>query len=155
MEIKNLNGDVIYKDDSASLRETILNAYRAGADLTGAYLPGADLRGADLTRADLTGAKYADFEIKIAPLSIENLRYNVLIFDNHMKVGCHLHTHVAWAKFTTREIAAMNGADGAKWWRTWKRPLLEMCNVHAAQARKAKVKKVPALEKNARPQHAH
>ena len=74
MEIKNLNGDVIYKDDSASLRETILNAYKSGADLTGADLTGADLTGADLTGAYLTGAylggkKYADLKIKIAPLS--------------------------------------------------------------------------------------
>jgi len=61
-----------------------------------------------------------------------------------MKVSCQLHTHVAWAKFTTREIAGMDGLDGAKWWRTWKKPLLEICNVHAAQALKVKAKKVVA-----------
>ena len=119
MKIKNLNGDVIYKDDNPSLGETILNAYRAGANLTGAYF---------------RGAKYADFEIKTAPLTIDNLRYHVLIFDEHMKIGCQLHTHMEWAKFTTQEIEYMAGVNGAKLWKIWKKPLLEMCKAHATQA---------------------
>lgn len=48
IEIKNINGEVIYTHDGTSLGDAHLN----GANLTGAILDGADLY-----RANLTGAK--------------------------------------------------------------------------------------------------
>ena len=67
MQIKHrYTGDVLFNHFSDSLREAILAAVKAGADLRGAdlsdadlsdaYLSGADLRGADLRGADLSGA---------------------------------------------------------------------------------------------------
>jgi len=101
-----------------------------GADLTGADLTGAYLTGADLTGADLTGAKYADFEINKTPVLISNLKYEIIIFDNHMKIGCELHTHSQWSKFTQKEIIEKDGKEALKWWKIWKEPLLLMCKKH-------------------------
>ena len=112
-------------------------AYLRGADLRGAYLRGADLRGADLRGADLrdvylrcadlSGAKYADFEINKTPILISNLKYEIIIFDNHLKIGCELHTHSQWSKFTQKKIIEMGGKDALQWWKQWKEPILQMC----------------------------
>ena len=47
------SGEILFEDSSDSLKETLENAVRSGADLTGANLRGADLRGANLTEANL------------------------------------------------------------------------------------------------------
>ena len=128
------------KDNTLTL--TVIQACRRGADLIGAdlrgaYLRGADLRGADLRGADLrdvylrcadlSGAKYADFEINKTPILISNLKYEIIIFDNHLKIGCELHTHSQWSKFTQKKIIEMGGKDALKWWKQWKEPILQMC----------------------------
>jgi len=100
-----------------------------GADLRDAYLRGADLRDAYLRGADLRGAKYADFEINKTPILISNLKYEIIIFDNHLKLGCELHTHSQWSKFTQKKIIEMDGKDALKWWKQWKEPLLQMCKI--------------------------
>ena len=51
-----------YEKENNTIKDTLIEAVKKGADLTGAYLTGADLTGADLTGAylkgaDLTGAK--------------------------------------------------------------------------------------------------
>ncbi|HNQ42524.1 MAG TPA: pentapeptide repeat-containing protein [Saprospiraceae bacterium] len=48
MKIKNRKGDVIYEDDSITIKESVENAVKSNADLSGACLSGADLTGADL-----------------------------------------------------------------------------------------------------------
>jgi len=61
MEIKNIYGDVIYSDESRTIKETVENAVKKCANLNGAYLrdaylDGAYLRGANLRGANLNGA---------------------------------------------------------------------------------------------------
>ena len=67
MEIRNKNDDVVFKDDGATVKETVETAVKEGVSLEGAdlyvaELDGANLRGADLTNADLSGAnlRYAN-----------------------------------------------------------------------------------------------
>ena len=45
-----------YEKENNTIKDTLIEAVKKGADLTGADLTGADLTGADLTGADLTGA---------------------------------------------------------------------------------------------------
>ena len=58
IEIKKISGDVIfaYEKESNTIKDTVMEAIKNGADLTGANLKGADLTGADLIGEDLTGA---------------------------------------------------------------------------------------------------
>ena len=58
IEIKSVFGKVLfeYEKENNTIKDTIIEAVKRGADLGGADLGGADLRGADLRGADLGGA---------------------------------------------------------------------------------------------------
>ena len=123
----------------------LTGAYLTRANLTGANLAGADLAGADLTRANLTGADLAganlagailtgadlagakwrdDITIQKAPLQVWGLTYPVTILDQHMQIGCELHSLADWEAFDDRRIAAMDGAASSRFWRDHKTALL-------------------------------
>ena len=53
---KKITHEIIFEDDSNTMKDCVINAILSGADLRGAYLRGADLRGAYLGGADLRGA---------------------------------------------------------------------------------------------------
>lgn len=92
MEIKNLQGKVLFRNDSPSIKETIEDAIRKGislsyADLSGAYLRNANLslaclRNADLKDACLSGADFSNADLRDANLSYANLRGANLIHAN-------------------------------------------------------------------------
>jgi hypothetical protein len=70
-----VTGTVLYRSDTATvMRDAVVEAVTANAnlrcaDLRGAYLSGADLRGADLYGADLSGADLRGADIYGADLS--------------------------------------------------------------------------------------
>jgi uncharacterized protein YjbI with pentapeptide repeats len=71
IQIKSILGKLIFefeKEDN-SVKRTLIEAVKSGADLTGAYLTGADLTGADLTGADLTGADLRGADLTGADLT--------------------------------------------------------------------------------------
>ena len=51
MEIRNTSGELIFSDDSLSIKKTVINAISIMADLSGANLSGANLSGANLSGA--------------------------------------------------------------------------------------------------------
>ena len=53
---KKITNEIIFEDDSNTMKDCVINAISNGADLRGAYLRGADLGGADLRGAYLRGA---------------------------------------------------------------------------------------------------
>jgi hypothetical protein len=57
IEVKTWGGSVLfaYEKEDNTIKDTLVEAVKTGADLTGADLTGADLTGADLTGADLRG----------------------------------------------------------------------------------------------------
>ena len=99
------SGDVIYTaelpDDTQSgmaVRAALEQATRAGANLCGANLrdanlSGADLRGANLSGADLRGADINGETITRVPVQVANLRWDVLITEGYLRIGCQRHTH--------------------------------------------------------------
>ena len=58
IEIKSIFGNTLfeYSKENNTIKDTLIEAIKRGADLRGAYLVGADLRGAYLVGADLRGA---------------------------------------------------------------------------------------------------
>ena len=58
IEIKSIIGDVLFEfaKENNTIKDTLKEAVKRGADLGGAYLRGAYLGGADLGGADLGGA---------------------------------------------------------------------------------------------------
>ncbi len=119
IEIKNLDGEVIFTSDAESLRKA--NLY--GADLTGANLYGADLTGADLTGADLYEANLSGARGIIA---LFGMKWDVLISYKIMKIGCQTHTHDEWKSFSDEYISNMND-DALEFWSENKDVLFAMC----------------------------
>jgi len=118
----------------ADLRGAYLGgAYLRGAYLGGAYLGGADLRGADLRGADLRGEK-----LKLTPISILNLTWDILITDNYLKICCQRHQHTEWAKFSDEEIANME-SRASEFWNENKTWLLALCSVHHEKSEKVEL----------------
>ena len=58
-----------YEKENNTIKDTLIEAVKKGADLRGAYLRGADLRGADLRSADLSGADLRGADLSGADLS--------------------------------------------------------------------------------------
>jgi len=50
----------------------------------------------------------------------------VLIFDEHMKIGCELHSFKEWKKFTDEEIDKMH-KKALAFWNKNKKHLLNIC----------------------------
>ena len=73
MEIRNISGELIFSDDSLSIRKTVINAILKGANLSEANLSGANLRGANLSEANLSGANLSGANLREANLSEANL----------------------------------------------------------------------------------
>ena len=65
---------IIFENEKETLRETLIDALKEGADLSRAYLRGADLRGVDLRGAYLEGADLSGAYLRGANLSGAILR---------------------------------------------------------------------------------
>ena len=76
IEIKTMWGDIIFthEKENNTVKDTLQEAVKSGADLRGADLRGADLRGADLRGADLGGADLGGADLCGANLYGADLR---------------------------------------------------------------------------------
>ena len=118
----------------ADLRGAYLSgANLSSADLSSADLSGAYLRGADLRGADLRGAYLRDEKIAIAPISILNLYWDVLISESYLVIGCQRHTHAEWKEFTDDDIAGM-ASNASSFWAANKSWLLAACKSHRKES---------------------
>ncbi len=114
--------------DGANLAgANLAGASLARAGLVWANLDGANLAGANLDRANLDGAKFGDgVKAERGIRQVLGLRWPVTIFDNHMRIGCQLHSLADWATFTKRDIVEMDGTDALLFWRRHKAMLLAL-----------------------------
>ena len=97
-----------------------------GADLRGADLRGANLRGADRTGANLRDAKYGDdIPLTRIPIILCGLKWDVMVLDDHLQIGCELHTFDEWENFTDKQIAIMEGG-ALRWWKIHKAAIMAM-----------------------------
>ncbi len=120
-------------------RANLSRAYLSGANLSGANLSGANLSRADLSRADLSGASFdGGVTAEQGVLQLLGLRWDVIIFDAHMRIGCQMHPLSDWASFDDRRIAEMDGADALRFWRQHKSALLTLAHRGNAPAAIAK-----------------
>ena len=127
------------------LRHALEKATRARANLDGANLDGANLAqanlaGASLARANLAwanldGAKFGDGVTAARGIrQVLGLKWPVTIFDNHMRIGCQLHSLADWATVTNRDVAKMSGRDAILFWRRHKAMLLALAGHNEAAA---------------------
>jgi len=123
-----LSGANLSAADLSCANLSCANLYGAnlrGADLSATYLSHADLSGANLSAADLYGQK-----IRKTPIQINNLTWDILITEHHMKIGCRVYTHQEWEDFTGDEISNMD-KSAFEFAEKWRSILLMMCYEHA------------------------
>ena len=70
---KKITNEIIFEDDSNTMKDCVINAISNGADLGGADLGGADLGGADLGGANLRGAYLGGADLRDANLGDADL----------------------------------------------------------------------------------
>ncbi len=108
----------------------LVGARLDGASLVGARLDGASLVGARLVGARLVGASLKDVQIRHdvkiqrAPLVLSGLDYPVVVFDEHMQIGCEFHTLADWTNFDDRRITQMDGRNSLRFWTAHRTGLL-------------------------------
>jgi hypothetical protein len=121
---------------AANLRDADLGgANLRAADLRGANLGDAYLGGANLDGADLDGAYLGDgITVTKAPLQIAGLWWHVLIWDNHMQIGCEFHSHADWAAFSDDDWLRMGGKEALLMKRTQYPALDILCEQHRPKA---------------------
>ena len=112
------------------MRHALEKATQARANLARANLARANLDG-----ASLDGAKFGDGVTAARGIrQVLGLRWPVTIFDNHMRIGCQLHSLADWATFTKRDIVEMDGTDALLFWRRHKAILLALAGHNEAVA---------------------
>jgi uncharacterized protein YjbI with pentapeptide repeats len=116
-----------YLTDANLTDAYLTDAYLTDANLTDANLTGANLTGVYLTGACLIGAKWSNgIVLQRAPLQLHGLRYRVTILDQHMQIGCELHSLADWSAFDDRRILEMDGEDAATFWEAHRDSLLAL-----------------------------
>ena len=86
MEIRNTSGELIFSDDSLSIKKTVINAISIMADLSGANLSRANLSGANLSGADLSEADLGGADLSRA----DGIEYAQVSFNWHGELGRQL-----------------------------------------------------------------
>jgi acetyltransferase-like isoleucine patch superfamily enzyme len=59
-------------------------------------------------------------------IHIGYLNYPVTITDNHIKIGCEIHTYEEWENFSERDIFFMDGDLSLKFWKENKITIMEL-----------------------------
>ena len=142
MYLKRTNGDVIgsgetirkiAENNTADLRFANLRfanlrfANLSFANLSSADLSSADLRYADLRSADFSGTKRGDWVINGRVIQISGLYYPIIVFSEHMEIGCECHSFNDWSEFNDKRILQMDGREALEFWNENKWFLLSLC----------------------------
>lgn len=110
---------------------TLQGADLSDADLQGSWLLGSDMFFAKLTRANLFGEP-----VKVTPLFIHGLEWDVIITEWHMKIGCRTFFHDTWAEMDDVEINAL-AESALEFWTVWRNHLISMCKTQRELAEKS------------------
>jgi hypothetical protein len=108
------------------------NSGLRNSDLSGADLHGADLHGADLSGAYLSSENGEKIKIKKIPLQIIGLRWDIIVFDSHMKIGCEFHLIKNWVHYDDDRISNMD-SYALEWWKEHKQMIISFCNADGRQ----------------------
>ena len=111
------------------------------ANLSDAYLSRANLSDANLWHANLSDANLSDarwdaegvIKTTIPPLFTLGGRWDVMISDRHIKIGCQVHSTDEWEAFDDAAIACMDGANARQFWSQWKGAIIALAKAHQSK----------------------
>ena len=87
------------------------------------------LKKANLAGAYLTGATYNTGTFNKGLLQLTGLTWPVLIFDNHIKIGCKFYTTNEWENFSDFKIKQM-APKALNFWKKHKDLIITLANKH-------------------------
>ena len=122
IEIKNRFTDAVmysHECDSNTVKITLEKA-----NLEGVYLEGANLEG-----ANLYSATYGSATLNNGIEQYLGLMWPVFLFDNHIKIGCQMHTVDEWENFDNKEIDTMS-SEALALWAKYKTLIIGMARLH-------------------------
>jgi len=125
MELFNIDGKLIFKDESQTTKETTINALKNKADLSEADLSRANLSGAYLSGADLSRAYLSGADLSRAYLSIFskwNISYSIDEYGCiNVRIGCKEKTIKYWDFFfSDKDNTEFETERNSKEWNTIK-----------------------------------
>ena len=89
----------------------------------------ADLRSADLSGADLSGANlWNTIGNKKEIFTFQTNKYTVVIYQDHIQIGCKNFSQSEWFNFSDDEITEMD-SGALDWWCTHKQHLKTWCEM--------------------------
>ena len=134
-EINNgFSGEILFSLETENIKLCLEAAVKSNT-----YLRGADLGGADLGGAYLRGAKISDdITIVQAPIIISGFIWLVIIWDNHMQIGCEFHSHNEWIGFDDAAWIRMGGKEAAIFKKENMLSLELFCRLQSDRANKLK-----------------
>ena len=108
MDINNIYDAVIFTSAALTIKDAIIEAVKAKANLSGANLSGADLYGADLSGADLSCANLSGKKIHALRVFTGLYDYEVwsVIFEDGsrwVRMGCLFYSLEKWEKIGIRK----------------------------------------------------
>ncbi len=113
---------------NADLRNANLhNADLYNADLSNADLSNASLRNADLSNAKIKNTIFVDKPESKIPIQISGLNYHIIIFTDHIKIGCQCFTKQQWVDIDTEDLINIGATDkDLKDWNQYKLSILSL-----------------------------
>ncbi len=85
----------------------------------------------NLRGAYLRGAKIRDgITVSKAPIQVRGLCWPVIIWDQHMHIGCEFHLHEEWRNFDDEDWLRMGGKEALHMKREQFPMLIGLCDQH-------------------------
>jgi hypothetical protein len=120
-------------------RASLCSANFHGACIRDSYMFGADLGGASFAYAEIKNTTVlSEHPVTKTPIFLYGLRWEVIIDDTHMKIGCQNHSHSAWAQFDDETIHAMDEYSALAFWKSNRDALLALCRDHNPEEKETK-----------------
>jgi hypothetical protein len=115
IEIKSIWGGILFEfsKEKNTIKDTLIEAEKSGANLSGAYLSGANLSGADLSWADLSWANLSGANLSGANLK-KLVAYTSLLPDGEITVWKKLQGALICQLLIPKEARRINGIGSRK-----------------------------------------
>jgi hypothetical protein len=129
MKIKELTNapqwllDAVVRDEDVEIDKYGRVIWHRGSWDSGDFW-GGDFRGGDFRGGNFWGGNFWGEKIKLRPISIYGMRWDVVITDARMKIGCQIRRLCEWEEFDDQTIIEMDGKDALRFWRENKEALL-------------------------------
>ena len=102
-----------------------------GGVIRGGVIRGGEIRGGEIRGGVIWGGEIRGGVIKITPIFLAGLRWDITVTSEHMTIGCQHFTHKEWEGFTRVEITPM-ASKAWDWWKENKAMLFNFCKKQVA-----------------------